>query len=75
MSKLEGKIGLVTGGSTGIGLATAREFVKEGAYVFIIGRSEAELPAAVKEIGRVVTSVRGDSRETRRPRPVIGTDP
>src|SRR5262245_35510672 len=60
MAKLEGKIALVTGGSTGIGLATARRFVEEGAYVFITGRRDEELTAAVKEIGRNVTSVRGD---------------
>ena len=46
--KLEGKIALITGGNSGIGLATAREFVNEGAYVFITGRREQELAAAVK---------------------------
>jgi len=60
MGKLEGKIALVTGGSTGIGLATAKEFVSEGAYVFITGRRESELNAAVKEIGSSVTAVQGD---------------
>jgi NAD(P)-dependent dehydrogenase (short-subunit alcohol dehydrogenase family) len=60
MGKLEGKIALVTGGNSGIGLATAKEFVNEGAYVFITGRREPELAAAVKEIGRNVTGVRGD---------------
>jgi NAD(P)-dependent dehydrogenase (short-subunit alcohol dehydrogenase family) len=60
MGKLEGKIALVTGGNSGIGLATAREFVGEGAYVFITGRRDAELAAAVKEIGNNVTAVRGD---------------
>src|SRR3954452_24678589 len=60
MGKLEGKIALVTGGSTGIGLATAKQFVNEGAYVFITGRREPELAAAAKEIGRNVTSVQGD---------------
>jgi len=54
MGKLEGKIALVTGGTTGIGFATARQFVNEGAYVFITGRREPELAAAVKEIGRNV---------------------
>jgi NAD(P)-dependent dehydrogenase (short-subunit alcohol dehydrogenase family) len=58
--KLEGKIALITGGSRGIGLATAKEFVKEGAYVFITGRREPELAAAAKEIGRNVTGVQGD---------------
>jgi NAD(P)-dependent dehydrogenase (short-subunit alcohol dehydrogenase family) len=60
MGKLEGKIALITGGNSGIGLATAKEFVSEGAYVFITGRRDAELAAAVKEIGRNVTAVQGD---------------
>jgi NAD(P)-dependent dehydrogenase (short-subunit alcohol dehydrogenase family) len=60
MGKLDGKIALVTGGNSGIGLATAKQFVREGAYVFITGRREAELAAAVKEIGRNVTAVQGD---------------
>jgi NAD(P)-dependent dehydrogenase (short-subunit alcohol dehydrogenase family) len=60
MGRLEGKIALVTGGNSGIGLATAKEFVKEGAYVFITGRREAELAAAVKEIGRDVAGIQGD---------------
>src|ERR1700730_5225374 len=58
--KLEGKVALVTGGNSGIGLATAKRFVSEGAYVFITGRREPELAAAVKEIGKNVSSVRGD---------------
>jgi NAD(P)-dependent dehydrogenase (short-subunit alcohol dehydrogenase family) len=52
MGKLEGKIALITGGNSGIGLATARLFVNEGAYVFITGRRDPELATAVKEIGR-----------------------
>lgn len=60
MGKLEGKIALITGGSGGIGLATAKQFVDEGAYVFITGRREAELSAAVKEIGRNVAAIQGD---------------
>jgi NAD(P)-dependent dehydrogenase (short-subunit alcohol dehydrogenase family) len=60
MDKLEGKIALITGGNSGIGLATAKRFVNEGAYVFITGRREPELAAAVKEIGRNVTGVQGD---------------
>src|SRR5215469_701089 len=60
MLALQGKTALVTGGSSGIGLATAKRFVKEGAYVFITGRRESELAAAVKEIGQNVTAVRGD---------------
>src|SRR4029450_13764500 len=60
MGKLEGKIALVTGGNSGIGLATAKKFVGEGAYVFITGRRDPELTAAVKEIGDNVTAVRDD---------------
>src|SRR3984893_1834656 len=60
MGKLEGKIALVTGGNSGIGLATAKQFVNEGAYVFISGRRDRELAAAVKEIGRNVSGVQGD---------------
>jgi NAD(P)-dependent dehydrogenase (short-subunit alcohol dehydrogenase family) len=60
MKKLEGKVALVTGGSSGIGLATAKRFVAEGAYVFITGRRQTELDAAVKEIGENVTGVQGD---------------
>jgi NAD(P)-dependent dehydrogenase (short-subunit alcohol dehydrogenase family) len=60
MRKLEERIALITGGNGGIGLATAKQFVNEGAYVFITGRRDSELAAAVKEIGRNVTGVRGD---------------
>ncbi len=60
MNKLEGKIALITGGNSGIGLATAKQFVNEGAYVFITGRRDPELAAAVKEIGKNVTGVQGD---------------
>jgi NAD(P)-dependent dehydrogenase (short-subunit alcohol dehydrogenase family) len=60
MGKLEGKTALITGGNSGIGLATAKQFVNEGAYVFITGRRDPELAAAVQEIGREVTGVRGD---------------
>jgi NAD(P)-dependent dehydrogenase (short-subunit alcohol dehydrogenase family) len=58
--KLEGKIALITGGNSGIGLATAKQFVNEGAYVFITGRREAELAAAKKQIGKNVTAIQGD---------------
>src|SRR5437016_10616237 len=60
MGKLEGKIALVTGGNSGIGLATAKQFVNEGAYVFVTGRRDPELAAAVKDIGRNVTGIKGD---------------
>jgi NAD(P)-dependent dehydrogenase (short-subunit alcohol dehydrogenase family) len=60
MGKLEGKISLVTGGNSGIGLATAKQFVNEGAYVFITGRREQELAEAAKEIGKNVTGIQGD---------------
>jgi NAD(P)-dependent dehydrogenase (short-subunit alcohol dehydrogenase family) len=58
--KLEGKIALVTGGSSGIGFATAQRFVKEGAHVYITGRRQRELDEAVKTIGRNVTGVQAD---------------
>jgi NAD(P)-dependent dehydrogenase (short-subunit alcohol dehydrogenase family) len=60
MAKLEGKIALITGGNSGIGFATAKRFVNEGAYVFMTSRRERELAAAVKEIGSNVIGVQGD---------------
>jgi len=60
MGKLQGKVAIITGGTTGIGLASAKLFVKEGAYVFITGRRQKELDEAVKAIGNNVTGVQGD---------------
>ena len=60
MAKLEGKIALITGGNSGIGLATAKRFVNEGAYVFMTSRRERELATAIKEIGSNVIGVQGD---------------
>lgn len=59
-NKLDGKIALITGGSTGLGFATAQRFVDAGAHVFITGRRQAELDAAVRKIGRNVTGIQGD---------------
>ena len=58
--RLEGKIAVITGGSSGIGFATAQEFVNEGAYVFIMGRGQSEVDAAVRRIGKNVTGIQGD---------------
>ena len=60
MSKLNDKVAVITGGSSGIGLATAQRFVAEGAYVFITGRRQSELDRARKVIGRNVTTVQSD---------------
>src|SRR6201982_3501702 len=60
VKKLQGKVAVITGGSTGIGLAAAKLFVEEGAYVFITGRRQKELEAAVKVIGNNVSGVQGD---------------
>ena len=60
MGKLEGKVAVITGGTAGIGLAAAKPFAAEGAYVFITGRRQKELDDAVKEIGDNVAGVQGD---------------
>lgn len=60
MRRLEGKVALITGGNSGIGLASAKQFVKEGSYVYITGRRERELTAAVREIGGDVAGIQGD---------------
>ena len=60
LDKLDGKVALITGGNSGIGLATAKRFVNKSAYVFITGRRKAELDAAVEEMGKNVTAVQGD---------------
>jgi NAD(P)-dependent dehydrogenase (short-subunit alcohol dehydrogenase family) len=60
MGKLTGKVALITGGNSGIGLATAKRFVQEGAYVFITGRTQSKLNEAVKQVGSNVTGVQGD---------------
>ncbi|HVI05767.1 MAG TPA: SDR family oxidoreductase [Sphingomicrobium sp.] len=60
MKKLQGKVAVITGGSAGIGLAIAKAFVDEGAHVYITGRREAELDAAVQQLGGNATGVRGD---------------
>ncbi len=60
MGKLDGKVALITGGNSGIGLATAKRFVKEGAFVFITGRTQTKLDEAVKQVGSNVVGVQGD---------------
>ena len=63
MGKLEGKVAVITGGSSGMALASAKRFVEEGAYVFSTGRTQKALDEAVKQIGRNVTGVRGDAAD------------
>ena len=65
MNKLDGKVAVITGGSSGIGLATAQRFVDEGAHVFITGRRQKELDQAVTQIGKSVTGVQGDVSKLR----------
>ena len=59
-NKLQGKVALITGGTSGLGLATAKRFVAEGAQVFVTGRRQDAVDAAVKEIGGTITGVQGD---------------
>src|SRR5450631_1383679 len=61
MSKLKGKVAVITAATSGMALATAKLFVEEGAYVFITGRRQEKLDQAVKAIGRNVTGVQGDA--------------
>src|ERR1700743_436056 len=61
MGKLEGKVAVITGGSSGMALESAKRFVEEGAYIFITGRKQEKLDEAVKLIGRNVTAVQGDA--------------
>jgi 3-oxoacyl-ACP reductase-like protein len=65
MQKLAGKVAVITGGSSGIGLAAAQKFIKEGAYVFITGRRETELAKAKAELGKNSRAVQGDVRISR----------
>jgi NAD(P)-dependent dehydrogenase (short-subunit alcohol dehydrogenase family) len=60
MGKLTGKVALIAGGNSGIGLATAKRFVQEGAQVFISGRTQSKLNEAVKQVGSNVTGVQGE---------------
>jgi NAD(P)-dependent dehydrogenase (short-subunit alcohol dehydrogenase family) len=60
LNRLQGKVAVITGGSSGMGFATAEQFVSEGAYVYITGRREKELNAAVAKIGKNIAAVQGD---------------
>jgi NADP-dependent 3-hydroxy acid dehydrogenase YdfG len=65
MKRLENKVAVITGGTSGMALATAKLFVEQGAYVFIIGRDKARLDKAVKEVGKNVTRGVGRRRQSR----------
>src|SRR6202795_492888 len=71
VGKLQGKVAVITGGTTGIGFAAAKLFVEEGAYVFITGRRRKELDEAVQVIGDNVTGVQGDVSKLRAPHPGV----
>jgi NAD(P)-dependent dehydrogenase (short-subunit alcohol dehydrogenase family) len=60
LNRLQGKVAVITGGSSGMGFATAEQFVREGAYVYIMGRREKDLDAAVAKIGKNIAAVQGD---------------
>jgi len=60
MKRLQGKVVVITGGSSGMGFATAEQFVDEGAYVYITGRRQKQLDAAVAKIGKNIAAVQGD---------------
>ena len=60
MGKLDGKVAVITGGNSGIGFATAKRFLQEGAFVFITGRRQEKLDEAVKKLGANVSGVQGD---------------
>ena len=65
MGKLDGKVAVVTGGNSGIALAAAKRFVEDGAFVFVTGRRQEELDAAVRQIRRSVQAIRGDVSSSR----------
>ena len=67
LNKLQGKVAVITGGSSGIGFATAEQFVSEGAYVYITGRQEKELNAAVVKVGKNIVAVQGGCFQPARP--------
>ena len=71
MKKLDNKVAVITGGTSGMGLATAKRFVDEGAHVFIMGRRQRELDAAVEDIGINVTGRAGRYRQIGRSRSAV----
>lgn len=69
MSKLDGKVALITGGSEGMGFGTAQEFIKEGAFVFITGRRKLQLDEAVAKLGENAAGIQADSGVLAEPEP------